>query len=122
MTTIKKSSATSRKSGARVNSRTNKVQSSNINTSAVDVSDILPSGSVDVQTIQGESGLQSGSVSVPAAVGLSDGSMTINGGALSSPAVGGGVRSSKGRNNSADQTDLALSLDAKETEEQEQNP
>lgn len=109
---------------SRVNSRTNnKVQSNNINTSVVAdvVSDVLPSGSVDVLTIEGESGLQSGMVSVPVAVGLSDGSMSCDGGALSSGCEGGDTgRKSSGRNNATDQTNMAFELDTKESEDEKQ--
>ena len=125
MTTTKKTNEGAKvgRRSSRVNSRTNKVQSNNINTSAVAdvVADVLPSGSVDVLTIEGESGLQSGVVSVPAAVGLSDGVAVPDGGALSSGCDGSDCgRKGTGRNNSADQTDLAFELDAKANEEEKQ--
>lgn len=64
--------------------------------------------------------LASVNVSAPIGSGLSDGSVAPDGGMLSSPAVGGGVRSGKGRNNSADQTNTSFELDAKESAEKEQ--
>lgn len=64
--------------------------------------------------------LASVNVSAPDGIGLSDGTMSVDGGALSAPAVGGGVRSGKGRNNSSDQLDTAIEMDVKENAEKEQ--
>lgn len=120
--TTRKNSETSRKvRGSRKVSE--KVSANALQTvvNSVSVADVLTSGVSGVVTIQGESGLQAGMVSVPSSRGLSDGSQTSGGGALVSGSDGVDCgHKGKGRNNSTSQSDLAFELSAKESDDEKQ--
>lgn len=60
-------------------------------------------------------------VSAPNGSGLSDGTQSTDSNVLQSPATGGGIRSGKGRNNSADQLEAAITIEAEETAQKKED-